>query len=374
LGGLPATEFTSKLEGIMITKRAYILVIILAMNLAAIAEEVMPTLVLTRVTEGNERAFTVLVPKGWITEGGIFRIDPMQGGGAGNALAAKVDFAVKSDAAGTETIRWLPDMLYFDSRYSPAGQMGLMPPGSNNNGMLVWPVIGAAEFISQFAIPYSHPQAQELNIIDTQNLTEVARKYHERRMAFAPQSTSTFNAALVTVTYIENGARYKEKIVAIVEDWGALGAGIWGNKETFYVRAPVDEFDEWQPVFSLIQSSVEIDEQWLIGEIQGQVKRGEIAVNTQAEINRIGQEIANHRGETNAEIHNDMFLTLTEQEEYVNPYTKEVETGSNQWDYRWVNQNGDVIYCNEQGYDPNNDINLNTSGFKRTPVRERGPK
>jgi hypothetical protein len=33
-----------------------------------------------------------------------------------------------------------------------------------------------------------------------------------------------------------------------------------------------------------------------------------------------------------------MFLTLTEQEEYVNPYTNEVEVGSNQWKYRWVNE------------------------------------
>ena len=58
---------------------------------------------------------------------------------------------------------------------------------------------------------------------------------------------------------------------------------------------------------------------------------------------------------------NDMFLNLTNQEEYINPYTKEVETGSNQWRHRWINESGDVIYTNDGFYDPRTDVNLNRS-------------
>lgn len=89
---------------------------------------------------------------------------------------------------------------------------------------------------------------------------------------------------------------------------------------------------------------------------------------------RIGQEITEHRQKTNADIHNDMFLTLTSQEEYVNPFTNEIETGSNQWRYRWVNAGGEVIYTDDESYDPRTDIRLNRSDYKRTPVRERFPK
>jgi len=77
---------------------------------------------------------------------------------------------------------------------------------------------------------------------------------------------------------------------------------------------------------------------------------GQIAIQTQREVERIGREITEHRAQTNAEIHNDMFLTLMEQEEYVNPCTNEVETGSNQWKYRWVNESDEVIYPDREAY------------------------
>jgi len=97
-------------------------------------------------------------------------------------------------------------------------------------------------------------------------------------------------------------------------------------------------------------------------------------IETQREMQRIGREITEHRQKTNAEIHNDMFLTLTDQEEYVNPYTNQIEVGSNQWRHRWINESGDVIYTDDESYNPNVDINLNRSDFKRTPVRKRFPE
>ena len=69
-----------------------------------------------------------------------------------------------------------------------------------------------------------------------------------------------------------------------------------------------------------------------------------------------------------------MFLTLTDREEYVNPFTKKIEMGSNQWKHRWTNDLGDVVYTNVEGYNPNHDAELHKSGFKRTKIRKRGPR
>ncbi len=74
------------------------------------------------------------------------------------------------------------------------------------------------------------------------------------------------------------------------------------------------------------------------------------------------------RQKTNAEINKDMFLTLTGQEEFVNPFTNEVEAGSGQWKNRWVNESGDVVYSNNTDYDPNQDGKLGGS-FKRSTAR-----
>ena len=92
---------------------------------------------------------------------------------------------------------------------------------------------------------------------------------------------------------------------------------------------------------------------------------------TQKEIQRIGREITEHRYRTNAEIQNDMFLTLMGQEEYVNPYTKEIEIGTDKWKHRWINESGDVIYTDDEYYNPNTDVHLNRSDYKRTPIRKR---
>ncbi len=55
------------------------------------------TVVFHRITEPKERAFSLLIPKGWQTEGGIFRVNPSAQGGPAQSIAAKVDFIVKKD-------------------------------------------------------------------------------------------------------------------------------------------------------------------------------------------------------------------------------------------------------------------------------------
>lgn len=330
--------------------------------------------VFQRAFEPRERAFNLLVPRGWITEGGIFRVDPLTQGGPSQSIAAKLDFAVKRDQIGSVMIRWLPDVLYFDARMSPAGQMGLYPPGSNYQGMTVYPVMSASQFMKQIAFPYAHPAAADVRVIEERPLQQMAQNYYQREIALAPfKQGFSYDVVVLTFSYREGGSDYKEKMVCVIENWGALGAGMWGNRETFLLRAPLSDFERWEAIFSIIQSSMIVNSQWLTGEIQGQIQRGQIAIETQRQVQQIEQQIVEHRQKTNAEIHNDMFLTLTDQQEYVNPYTSKIEIGSNQWQYRWVNESNDVIYTNDQNYDPNHDINLNRSDFKRTPIRKRFP-
>jgi hypothetical protein len=326
----------------------------------------------TQVAEPRESAFRIRIPRGWQTEGGIFRVDPTGAGGPAQSVAAKLDFAVKKDEAGSVMIRWLPDVMFYDSRRSPAGQMGLFPPGSNYQGMTVRYVMPAEQFIREVAFPYAHPQAGNVTVTEQKPLPGLARRHREQAQSTFPGATFSYDAALVTFTYAEDGRNYEEKMVAVVEDWGQLGAGMWGNKETMLARTPVKEFEEWEPYFSTIQGSVVLNPSWVVGEIQGQIRRGEIVLNTQREIQRIGREIVDHRQRTNGEIMNDMYLTFTEQEEYVNPYTNEVEMGTNQWRHRWVNESGDVIYTDSEDYNPNVDIEVNRSDYRRTPIRRRG--
>ena len=89
-------------------------------------------------------------------------------------------------------IRWLPDILYFDARYSPAGQMGLFPEGSNYQGMTVYNLMCPETFISRIAFPYAHPNAQNVIVIETKNLTNVANKYSQRVKQAMPYATMSY--------------------------------------------------------------------------------------------------------------------------------------------------------------------------------------
>ncbi|HOW25828.1 MAG TPA: hypothetical protein PK711_09180 [Bacteroidales bacterium] len=335
----------------------------------SVTQQSLPPLILRRTNEPRENAFSLLIPKDWKIDGGIFRVDPTAQGGAGQSIEAKLDLTVKKDDGGTVMVRWLPDMLYFDMRQSMVA--GYFPQGSNYNGMMVWPMLNPRDFILTIAFPYAHPHASNVQVIAQKQQSGLAAQYSRMRLGQIPGSDFHHDAIVLTLTYQENGISYKETFVTLIEDYGQMGAGLWGNHETYLMRAPIDDFDDWAPVCSVIMGSVKPDPNWVNREIQGQIYRGQLVVKTQQDIQRIEQEIVNHRQQTFSEIQNDMFLNLTGQEEYVNPFTKETEIGSNQWNYRWENPSGEIIYTNQQSYNPNQDVILNRSDYKLTPVRPR---
>jgi hypothetical protein len=328
------------------------------------------TLLFTRVTEPNERAFTLLVPKGWTTEGGVTRVSPLTANGSGNAIGAKVDFSVKKDAAGTVMLRWLPSINYVDTRGTMMATM--FGPGSLYNGMPVMPLGGAADFLQRVVLPYLRPQASDLRVVTQKPVPESVRAYQAQAAQNGlAQLGVTYDAATVTVTYTENGTRFREVLYTVIENLGQAGGGIWSNKDTLAARAPDAEFDAWKAVGDTIRTSVHIDPAWLQGELRGQAQRGQAAAETQQYLQNADREITLNRQRTNSEIQNDGYLLLTGQEEYVNPYTKQVERGTNEWQNRWVDDGGNVLYTNDAGYDPNADPELNKTGFKRSPVRKR---
>ena len=55
----------------------------------------------------------------------------------------------------------------------------------------------------------------------------------------------TYNAEMLRIEYDEDGIRYEEIFVSIIENWGQLGAGMWGNKETFYLRTLISHWIDY---------------------------------------------------------------------------------------------------------------------------------
>ncbi len=318
-----------------------------------------------RVAEPREGAFTVLMPTGWKVSGGITRMAPTTG--TLNAIAAKLDFTMTS-ADSRIVLRWYPEINYFDMRGNAV--QGMFPPGSSYNGAPVLPKMNAFTYIEQVVFRRAHPRAAGVKLKGRYPLPKVAASYQEMVRRMRVPIAFQFDAALMVVEYQENGAAWEEALYTAVQDWGAAGAGLWNNKDSFSVRAPAGELDKTGRVITVIMNSVELNPKWVEGEIRGQIQRNEIAQRSQQEIAALDREIVEHRRRTNAEINNQMYHNLMGTEEYVNPLTKKVETGSNGWNYRWVNDRGEAVYTDDANFDP---VRAGLSGYVKSPVRPRFP-
>jgi hypothetical protein len=266
----------------------------------------------------------------------------------------------------------LPGILYADTSAMPAGNM--FPPGTVYNGCPVVYRLTAEDYLTKAVLPQLRPQARDARVTDTKKLPKVAEAYQQRWAAIPLLGARfEFDVALVTVEYVEGGTRFRERLFTVLQYY-PREVGLWQNNDTVSFRAPTGEYEGWEPVGHTMLFSAKFNSQWVQGEIRGQAERAGIVIRTQQELQRIEQEIVAHRQKTNSEINNDMYLTLTGQEEYVNPYTKEVEVDSGDWKYRWVNAAGQIVFTDDGDYNPNHDRNppFNRTDYQRSQVRPRG--
>jgi hypothetical protein len=319
-----------------------------------------------RLDEPKEKALSFLVPDGWIVEGGALRILDPNIAGVSNMVDCKFDMTVKKDPAGSVMIRWLPEMMYIDQSRAFGN-----PEGAVFNNSLVKRKRDPLSFIFQVAVPYAHPKAVNVKITGSKQLPSMEARYASMVDPSVKMYTNmTYKSALVEFTYEEDGKPYIERMFTVLEDYGNNGGGLWKNRETMLIRAPGNELSKWEPVLNVIQNSGIWSLKWITGEINGQRQRSGIIAATQKELQDLDNAINENRRNTYSEINKDMYYTLTEQNEYTNPFTgkKEIDTGN--WDNRWINSSGAIIYSNDGNYNPNSDPDLKITGFKKSVPRK----
>ncbi len=338
--------------------------------LAYASKGIPATVVFQRVAEPKENAFTMLVPKGWLVEGGIFRVDPSRAGGPGNSVEAKCDIAVKSDRSGTVMLRRLPKINYADGPIVPPTH----GPGANYNGMTVVRMPNVEGFLS-YTFKQVRPGARDVKVVRKEPLPKLASAVTRAaaplnsQLAQAGVKPMTFHAGFIVVEYAEGGARYKELLYTVLVDARASMAA-WSNDFTTLMRAPAGEADSWKPILDIISNSVQFNPQWVAGEMKGQGQRADTARRVLEDMNRIDREIVAHRDRTRKEIQTDQYLTLTGKNDYKNPFTGKVERDTSDWKMRWVNSSGEYIYSNDTLYDPTRDPEERRKDWKLTkPLR-----
>ncbi|HOW68173.1 MAG TPA: hypothetical protein P5186_28575 [Candidatus Paceibacterota bacterium] len=331
-------------------------------------------LVLQRIWEPNERAFTTLVPKGWKVAGGIFNVNPLQMNGPGNSISPKCDFAVKNNDRGSVMLRWMPGWNHADLTFSPTG-FGLFQPGQYYQGMLVQVMPSPKAFLIDL-LRKERPRTSDLRIVAEDPMPEVTRAFEQQAASLNLQLRQAglgplrFDSLALAVEYTEGDVCYREVLSTTIAD-NRASAFQWSNENTVMFRAPAAEFDAWKPVLDMIQSSREANPQWLAAVVKAIGERAKAALETQQYINKVSAQIVENRRRTHAEIQHENWLFLTGQEEYKNPFTGAIERGTSEYRYRWQNNQGEMIYTDENAFDPNRIEEFNTKEWKRSEIWDR---
>jgi hypothetical protein len=324
--------------------------------------------ILHPVSEPNQNAFTVLIPEGWLHEGGTFFIDPVQAGGPANSADTKVDFKVKQDQQGTVMIHWHPEIYRCDNRYMPAAAM--FPVGSNYQGMQVFPVAGYVSFLRNHIFNTERRGVSNVQMMENEELPRIATAY--KSSLGQEGSPFRYQAGKIVLEYLESGIEFQELLFTIIQDLGQLGGGMWINRYTFSCRAPKEKYNQFEPLFQIINQSVRLNTNWLISELRNRARREGTIIQVNQHIHEISNQIGQSHQKTQSDIHFNVYKVLTEQEEYVNPFTNEVEMGTNQWNRRWQHEDGRLIYTDDINYDPTRDPMLQQNdGFKLSKMKNR---
>jgi hypothetical protein len=313
----------------------------------------------------SENAFMVLVPRGWSVEGGIVRVSPLASG-PGQAIEAKLDFAVKREPAGRVAIRWLP------STTSVQPTAWTMTPSVNGMPVLAMPT--PRDFAVRMLFPRLRPRARDVEVVGVEPRPDVVaamRSGHKARSLLAAGARYLVDAVAVTFTYGEGGTRYRELVFAALEGYQVAETLVWSNGLTVAARAPEAEFAGYQRVARVVVNSFALNPRWWAPEASGQRYRAGVVKATQDHLAQVDREIQEHRQKTQAQIQDQQYLNLTGQERWLNPHTGRPELGSNEWKHRWQDAFGQVIYTDDGRWDPNADPDLKVSGFKRSPAKPR---
>lgn len=324
----------------------------------------------SRSNEPNEQAFSILVPRGWRAEGGIFRVRADQAGGPLNALAAKCDLTFKSDSGGSVMFHIVPDIVY--AHVGIGG--GFWAPGSVYQGAVVRPLESAEQHVMAL-FHHLHPQARDVQTVEIRQLPweiDALRRANEFTNGLLTQiggqaMSVNVDAAAAVIDYTEGGARYRQIMATgIVDQRAAL---TWNNTRTLEFRAPAADFVQWQAVMDIMRFSVRFNPRWVLKESQNQQAQADFIMEVFDEVKRIDQEILAKTATNRDEIMNDNFLVLTGQEEYVNPHSGKIELDTDFYRYRWKTEGGESYYTNNESDDPN--AFLQRTDYKRTKVRKR---
>jgi hypothetical protein len=291
--------------------------------------------------------------------------------------ATSGDGHVSMDLLPAYTWQWADDPGVLQSMRVTA-QQGAQ---SGRTGCDIMPPMAAGDFLRRYVVPKVRPSARLVNIEPlpkvNQSLQQQARQGEAQSAQYGLKVRIRSDAARALVQYTLNGQPVEEWITSVTTVRATLGqvynartngmgqAFTYSCTSTymFVERAPQGQLASREKLFDLVVSTIQVDPTWQAkisgveqniqaSGIREAAKRSEIIRRSGEETNAIITKGYEQRSATNDHTFNNMSQDTRGVETYRNPSTGETIDLSNQYGHAWVNNRGEYLLSDQEGFDP----------------------
>ena len=162
------------------------------------------------------------------------------------------------------------------------------------------------------------------------------------------QGNLAFKAGTLTIDYTDGQLPYRETFMTVIQYIDTAGMVMFWPRVNFSFRAPRDEFDRWQPVFTTIATSVQNNLRWMMH----LVKMTTNAAISQREMDdyshRIQREIADSHAATTSELARDMGYLTSHYHSYKGTDGNRYHLPTDK--YHFMNASGELL--SQNSWDP----------------------
>lgn len=223
---------------------------------------------LATYTDHMEKAFTMLIPRGWIAEGGVLR--PTGADAAGPRYRARLGFAF-TRPDGRACLAHTPEQLFF----SPGRKSSVpLSEGKLYRGMTVHRRLGPEAFIRKILIRGQRRKARDVEVLERTDMPGLVEIYRQDAAATAD---ITFKGLALTVRYEEGGREFRERFCVVLRYVRVPHSGdtAWSNVLSLSTRAPEAGFERLEPLFATCFHSFRLNPDWVLREMRQRTRSEE---------------------------------------------------------------------------------------------------
>ncbi|MCB9883133.1 MAG: hypothetical protein H6834_15200 [Planctomycetes bacterium] len=316
--------------------------------------------------DGTQKAFTVLVPEGWQTSGGVLPKAPM-----GQTLveqhARRILFATY-DPKTQAAVQVLP----FEMFGSQPDSYVQVAPGAPLNGMRQFRMpLAPSQLVQQWMFPNYRQGVSNVRFANVTPMNTLAQRWYKAFVepGLQPGIAANVRAEMVESFYDIESTKYKEVWISLVSYVQVATTTIWTADITVTARAPEERFAEFEPLLRSVIASFQVDPHWFAVAVaeykwgaeqvritQDQIRRIEAAIQkkrmeVQDSIRRIDREIVEGRARTNEIIQETEHQTLMGLEEYRDPSSGQRMVLELGYERNYTN-GSEVIQTNDWQWEP----------------------